>query len=280
VYGNSNGFIGSRWTTDHSLSCAVIAAEDDAMQVGHWYSSARCPDDLQAVAAIGRRAGERAAARLGARDIQNGAMPVLFPAETARGLFSHLVGAISGSALYRRASFLLDKLGEPIFAERVNIGQFPHLPRGASSSGFDQEGVATRNRRLVENGQLAGYLLGSYSARKLGMQTTGNAGGVFNLVVDSTYDGGFDALIREMGEGLIVTDLMGQGANMVTGDYSRGAAGFYVKNGEIVHPVEEITIAGRLQDIFKGIQAIGSDVDTRGGIRCGSVLIDSMMVAG
>ena len=206
-------------------------------------------------------------------------MPVLFPAEVARGLFGHFIGAISGGALYRRASFLLDKLGEPVFADAVSISQQPFLPRAVGSSPFDQEGVATVERKLVDHGRLAGYLLSSYSARRLGLHTTGNAGGVYNMLVEPTYDGGFDALIRDMGRGLIVTDLMGQGVNLVTGDYSRGAAGFYVENGEIVCPVDEITIAARLQDLYRGIQAIGSDVDTRGLVRCGSVLVDSMMVA-
>jgi PmbA protein len=204
---------------------------------------------------------------------------VLYPPELARGLFSHFVGAISGGALYRKASFLLDTLGRPVFAPGVRLTQQPFIPRGASSAAFDQEGVATAERVLVDAGVLQGYVLSSYSARKLGMETTGNAGGVFNLVVEPGTQG-FDALVREMGEGLVVTELLGQGVNTVTGDYSRGAAGFWVENGAIAYPVEEITIAGNLAEMFRNIKAIGSDVDIRGGIRSGSVLIEPMTIAG
>ncbi len=280
LYANTHGFFGQRESTDHSLACAAIAVQDEAMQLGHWYTSARRATDLEAGTVIGRKAGERAAARLGARGIATCSAPVLFPAEVARGLFGHFIGAISGGALYRRASFLLDKLGEPVFADRVSARQLPFIPRAAGSSAYDQEGVATRERVLIDQGRLGGYLLGSYSARKLGLATTGNAGGVFNLVVDSTCDGGLEALAREMGKGLIVTDLMGQGVNMVTGDYSRGAAGFWVENGEIAFPVEEVTIAANLAAIFRGIRAIGSDVDRRGGVRVGSVLVENMTIAG
>lgn len=280
LYANTHGFFGARESTDHSLACAAIAVQDEAMQLGHWYTSSRRHTDLEAGPAVGRRAGERAAARLGARGIATCTVPVLFPAEVARGLFGHFIGAISGGALYRRASFLLDKLGEPVFAERVNARQLPFIPRAAGSTAYDQEGVATRERTLIDGGRLGGWLLGSYSARKLGLASTGNAGGVFNLVVDSTYAGGLDALAREMGKGLIVTDLMGQGVNLVTGDYSRGAAGFWVENGAIAYPVEEVTIAANLAAMFRGIQAIGNDVDLRGGVRTGSVLIEAMTVAG
>jgi len=280
LYANSHGFLGSRRATDYSLGCAAIAAADDAMQLGHWYSASRRFGDLESAQSIGRRAGERAAARLGGRSLSTRTVPVLFPAEVARGLFSHLLGAISGNALYRRASFLYDKAGETIFAERVSAHQRPFLLRAAGSSAYDQEGVATRDRTLLDHGQLTGYLLGSYAARKMGLESTGNAGGIYNLVVDSSFDGGLEALTREMGSGLIVTDVMGQGVNTVTGDYSRGASGYWVENGVIAYPVDEITIAGNLRNIYRGIQAIGSDVDTRGGIRCGSVLIDAMTVAG
>lgn len=280
LYANSHGFFGVRESTDHSLACAAIAVQDEAMQLGHWYTSARRATDLEAGAAVGRRAGERAAARLGARGLATCSVPVLFPAEVARGLFGHFIGAISGGALYRRASFLLDKLGEPVFAPRVTARQLPFIPRAAGSSAYDQEGVATRERTLIDAGKLGGYLLGSYSARKLGLQTTGNAGGVFNLVVEPTFDGGLEALVKEMGRGLIVTDLMGQGVNLVTGDYSRGAAGFWVENGAIAFPVEEVTIAANLAAMFRGIQAIGNDVDLRGGVRVGSVLVEAMTVAG
>ncbi|GAC1620452.1 MAG: metalloprotease PmbA [Nevskia sp.] len=280
LYANTHGFLGSRRATDYSLGCAAIAAEHEAMQLGHWYSAARRYGDLEAAAAIGRRAGERAAARLGGRSLSTRTAPVLFPAEIARGLFGHFLGAISGSALYRRASFLHGKLGEPVFADRVTARQLPYLPRAAGSSAYDQEGVATVERSLIDRGTLGGYLLGSYAARKLGLESTGNAGGVFNLVVDATFDGGLDALTREMGRGLIVTDVMGQGVNTVTGDYSRGASGYWVENGVIAYPVDEITIAGNLKTMYRGIQAIGSDVDTRSGVRCGSVLIEAMTIAG
>lgn len=280
LYANTHGFVGRRRATDYSLGCAAIAVDGEAMQLGHWYSSSRRFDDLEAAAAIGRRAGERAAARLGAKSLSTRTAPVLFPPEVARGLFGHFIGAISGGALYRRASFLHGKLGETVFAERVTARQRPFLPRAAGSSAYDQEGVATVERTLVDRGVLGGYLLGSYSARKLGLETTGNAGGVFNLVIDSTFDGGLDALAREMGTGLIATDLMGQGVNTVTGDYSRAASGFWVENGVIVHPVEEVTIAGNLAAMYRAIAAIGSDVDTRGGVRCGSVLIEAMTIAG
>lgn len=280
LYANTHGFLGSRRATDYSLGCAAIAAEDEAMQLGHWYSAGRHFGDLEAAEAIGRRAGERAVARLGGRSLSTRTAPVIFPAEVARGLFSHLLGAISGNALYRRASFLYGRLGESIFHERVSAHQRPFLPRAAGSSTYDQEGVATVERTLIDRGVLNGYLLGSYAARKLGLESTGNAGGVFNLVVDSTFDGGLEALMREMGTGLVVTDLMGQGVNTVTGDYSRGASGFWVENGVIAYPVDEITIAGNLKTMYRGIQVIGSDVDRRGGVRCGSVLLDAMTIAG
>ncbi len=280
LYANTHGFFGQRNATDHSLGVAAIAVQGEAMQLGHWYTSSRRAADLEPGAAVGRRAGERAAARLGARGIATRTAPVLFPAEVARGLFGHFIGAISGGALHRRASFLLNKLGEPVFAPRVNARQMPFIPRAAGSAAYDQEGVATRERQLIDHGVLGGYLLGSYSARKMGMTSTGNAGGVFNLVVESTYAGGLEALAREMGQGLIVTDLMGQGVNNVTGDYSRGASGFWVEHGAIAYPVQEVTIAGNLAAMFRGIQAIGDDVDTRGGVRVGSVLIEAMTVAG
>ena len=280
LYANSHGFVGRRRATDYSLGCAAIAVDGDAMQLGHWYSSARRFDALDAPEAIGRKAGERAAARLGGRSLSTRTAPVIFPAEIARGLFGHFIGAISGAALYRRASFLHGKLGETVFAERVSARQMPFIPGAAGSSAYDQEGVATTERQLIDKGVLGGYLLGSYSARKMGLESTGNAGGVYNLLIGSTFDGGLEALAREMGEGLIATDLMGQGVNTVTGDYSRGASGFWVENGVIAYPVDEVTIAGNLGTMYRGISAIGSDVDTRGGVRVGSVLIDAMTIAG
>jgi PmbA protein len=281
LYANSHGFVGRRRATDYSLGCAAIAVDaDNAMQLGHWYSASRRFAGLDAPEAIGRRAGERAVARLGGRSLSTRTAPVLFPAEVARGLIGHFIGAISGSALYRRASFLHGKLGEAVFASRVSARQMPFLQGAAGSSAYDQEGVATSERQLIDKGVLGGYLLGSYSARKLGLESTGNAGGIYNLLVDSTFDGGLEALAREMGEGLIATDLMGQGVNTVTGDYSRAASGFWVENGVIAYPVDEITIAGNLSAMYRGIAAIGSDVDARGGIRTGSVLIDAMTIAG
>jgi PmbA protein len=280
LYANTHGFLGVVNSTDHSIVCAAIAVDGEAMQQGHWYTAARAPSDLETPATVGARAGRRAATRLGARTISTRTAPVLYPADTARSLFGHFLGAISGGALYRRASFLLDKVGEPVFAPIVTARQQPRIPRGAGSSAYDQEGVATRERVLIERGTLGGYLLGSYSARKLGTVTTGNAGGVFNLVVEPTFDGGLEALAREMGTGLIVNELMGSGANLVTGDYSRGASGVWVENGEIAYPVQEITIASNLPAMFRGISAIGNDVDIRGGVRSGSVLIDSMTIAG
>lgn len=277
VLANSLGFSGYRESSEHSLGCAVIASDDAGMQQGYWYDSRRAPDDLMAAQDIGRRAGERAVAHLGAKKLTTRRVPVLFAAEVARSLFGSFCAAISGGALYRRSSFLLDQIGETIFAPAIQLRQRPFLQRAAASAAYDSEGVATCDRELVVDGVLQGYLLGSYSARKLGLRSTGNAGGVFNLVVDSTA-GDFDALLREMGTGVLVTDLMGQGANLITGDYSRGAAGFWVENGVIVHPVQEITLAGTLPEMFRGIRAVGSDVDVRGGVRCGSVLIDALTV--
>jgi PmbA protein len=279
LYANTHGFIGVRSGTMHQLSCAAVAEDEAGMQRDYWYDSARCADDLAAAEAIGRLAGERAARRLSPRSLATRNVPVLFVPELARGLFGHFLGAISGGALYRRASFLLDHVGEPVFAPQVRVEQQPFLPRGAASTAFDHEGVAARPRVLVDGGVLQGYVLGSYSARRLGLQTTGNAGGVWNLVVQS---GGQDqdALLCDMGNGLLVTELMGQGINLVTGDYSRGAAGFWVENGEIAYPVDRITIAGNLAQMFRDIAAVGSDVDTRGGIRTGSVLIQRLTVGG
>jgi len=279
VYANTHGFFGHRQGTHHSLSCAVVAGAGDAMQRDYWYSSARRHGDLLAAEAIGRRAGERAVARLNARKLSTRQAPVLFPPEMARGLWGHFVGAISGGALYRKASFLLDKLGQPVFSPQVRLEQQPFLPAGASSAAWDGEGVATQNRVLVDDGVLQGWLLGSYSARKLGLESTGNAGGVYNLVV-RPGEKDFDTLVRDMHEGLIVTELLGHGVNGVTGDYSRGAAGFWVENGAIAYPVEELTIAGNLIDMYRDIAALGSDVDPLASTRTGSVLIGRMTVAG
>lgn len=279
LYANSHGFLGVRRGTQHSLSCAVVATQGEEMQRDYWYANARDAAELMSAQAIGRKAGERTVARLGARKLGTRQAPVLFVPELARGLFGHFVGAISGGALYRKASFLLDKLGQPVFAPRVTLTQRPRLPRGPGSAAFDSEGVATQERVLVQDGVLQGWLLASYSARKLGLQSTGNAGGVFNLIADSGTQG-FDDLVRDMGEGLVVTELMGQGVNGVTGDYSRGAAGFWVENGAIAYPVQELTIAGNLLEMYRGIQAIGNDVDPHANTRTGSVLIERMTIAG
>ncbi|WP_434634121.1 metalloprotease PmbA [Chromobacterium sp. CV08] len=279
VYANSNGFSGGFASSRHSLSAAVVAEADGAMQRDYWYTAARHRDDLLPVEEVGRLAGERAVRRLGSRRVKTGQYPVLFEAPVAMSLLGHLTAAISGGSLYRKSSFLLDSLGKPVMAPLVTIDEDPLLLRGLASSAFDNEGVATQSRRLVDGGVLQGYLLGSYSARKLGMQTTGNAGGAHNLVVHSTGES-LAELLAQMGTGLLVTELLGQGVNTVTGDYSRGAAGFWIENGVIAYPVEEITVAGNLRDMFRNIEAIGSDVLDRGGRRMGSVLIGSMMVAG
>jgi PmbA protein len=279
VYGNTHGFLGSRSGTRHSVSCAVIAQNGDGMQQDYWYTASRDPATLEGPAAVGRHAAERALDRLGARQLATRSAPVLFAAEVAGGLFGHFVGAIRGSSLYRKSTFLLDHLGRPVFPAGFHIAEQPHLRGAAGSAPFDNEGVATRERDLIRDGVLQGYALDSYSARRLGMQTTGNAGGVHNLVV-AHGDEDRAGLLRQMGSGLLVTSLMGMGVNAVTGDYSRGATGFWVEGGELAYPVQEITIAGNLRDMFMGIRAVGNDVDERGNIRTGSVLVEQMTVAG
>src|SRR5690606_32082781 len=279
VFGNTIGFLGGYESTLHSLSCVVLAQDNGEMQRDYWYSSVRDWRELEDTQSIGRRAGERALRRLNARKLATTTAPVLFVPEIARGLFGHFLGAIRGGSQYRRASFLLDAAGQRIFPSWMRISERPHIPKALGSAPFDSEGVATRDRQLIDNGVLTGYVLSTYSARKLGLKTTGNAGGVHNLIVAPGQDD-FDALVRKMGRGLVVTELMGQGVNGVTGDYSRGAAGFWVENGQIAYPVHEITIAGNLKDMYQQIVAVGNDVDTRGGIRTGSVLIERMTIAG
>jgi len=279
VYANSHGFVGRSRDTRHSIGCALIAGRMERMQRDGWYSVAVAPGDLEPAAAIGRRAAERTAARLDPRSLPTGTMPVLFSAEMARSLLGHLVGAVSGGALYRRASFLLDAAGTRIFPEWFAIHERPFLPRGFRSAAFDGDGVATRESALVEGGILQRYVLGSYSARKLGLETTGNAGGVHELEVVANA-GGLDGMLRDMGNGLLVTELMGQGVNPVTGDYSRGAAGFLVKDGAIAHPVDGITIAGNLRRMFAAVEAVGADIDTRSHLRTGPILVGAMTVAG
>jgi PmbA protein len=279
VYANSLGFLGDVLGSRHTLSCVVLGSQDDSMQRDYWYTSARHPDDLEPAERIGRLAAQRAVRRLGGRRLSTRQCPVLFEAPVAVSLLGHLVGALRGSSLYRQASFLLDALDTQVFGPGIRIHEQPHLPRGVGSTNYDNEGVRTRDRDLVRDGTLVGYVLDSYSARKLGMQTTGNAGGVHNLTLEpGELD--FDALLREMDTGLLVTELIGQGVNTVTGDYSRGAAGFWVENGRIQYPVEEITIAGNLREMYGRLTRVGSDVDTRGNLRSGSVLIDGVTVAG
>lgn len=279
VYANSLGFVGGFPATRHSISCSVVAGEGDGMQRDDWYSVARVPTGLEAAEAVGREAGRRAAARLGARRLTTRQCPVLFEAPIAASLLSHFASAASGGSLYRKSSFLLDSLGQQIFSPVVRIRDLAHVPRGLASSPFDDEGVATQDREVVRDGVLEGYFLGSYSARKLGMRSTGNAGGTHNLVLDPT-DGDLGQLLALMGSGLLVTEMLGHGLNMVTGDYSRGAAGFWVENGAIAYPVQEITVAGNLKAMFRGIVAAGSDVLVRGPRQCGSILVDEMTVAG
>ncbi|MET0497113.1 MAG: metalloprotease PmbA [Steroidobacteraceae bacterium] len=279
VFGNSLGFLNGYASTLHSLSCVVVAQSDGEMQRDYWYSSVRDSRDLEDGIAIGKRAAERALRRLNARKLATVNAPVLFVPELARGLIGHFLGAVRGGSQYRRSSFLLDSAGTQVFPEWMQLSERPHIPKALASAPFDSEGVITRDRELVKDGVLTGYVLGTYSARKLGLKTTGNAGGVHNLFVRSGNDD-FAALLRKMDRGLLVTELMGQGVNGVTGDYSRGAAGFWVENGELAYPVHEITIAGNLKEMLKQIVAVGSDIDARGGIRTGSILLETMTIAG
>jgi PmbA protein len=280
LYANSIGFRGFSRSSRHSTSCAVVAGRDDEMQRDYWYDSRRCAAELASPAEIGEETVRRTVRRLGARKLKTGEYPVIFEPNLASSLLSHLVTAASGTSLYRKASFLVDRKGESIFPDTIQIYEQPHLKRGAGSAAFDNEGVATRENWIVRNGVLENYVLNSYAARKLGMTTTGNAGGIHNLVIDSTMDGGLDEMVAELKEGLIVSELIGFGVNTLTGDYSRGAFGFWVENGEIRYPVEELTIAGNLKDMFMGFVAVGNDVDERKNIRSGSIMIDNLTVAG
>ena len=278
-YGNSNGFIGAYCSSRHSLSCVMIAESDGQMQRDYHYDVSRVAGDLASAESIGRRAAERAVRRLGARPVPTCDVPVLFSAELATGLFGHFLAAISGGNLYRQSSYLEGALGEVLFPEWLNLDERPLLSRGLASSAYDSDGLATYAKPFVENGQLVSYVLGTYSGRKLGMPSTANAGGVHNLFVTQGNEDQAE-LIRRMGRGLLVTELMGQGLNLVTGDYSRGAGGFWVENGEIQFPVQEVTIAGNLRDMFRQIVAVGCDVERRSSIHIGSVLIERMKVAG
>ena len=279
AYGNSHGFLQSGWSSSHSVSCVVLSEQDGQMERDYDFSVARAPEELAPVKEVGESAADRTIKRLGARKIRSTRAPVLFVPRVARSLIGHFCAAVSGRALYNGASFLLDSLDKPVFADCVNLNERPHIPRGLASRAYDCEGVATADRDLVCGGVVKGYFLGSYSARKLGMATTGNAGGAHNLFLESTGQS-YEELLAEMGEGLVVTEMMGQGANTVTGDYSRGAAGYWVRGGAVEHAVHEITVAGNLKDMFRNIAAIGSDVDRRGGIYTGSILIRDLSIAG
>ena len=279
VYANSHGFVGAERDTHFSLGCALIAGQGDAMQRDGWYSTALSLDGVEDAASVGRQAAERALSRLDPRSVPTTTMPVIFSAEVARSLLGHYVSAVSGGSLYRRASFLLDSVGQRVFPEWFGIVEDPFMPRGFRSASFDGEGVATRRSPLIEAGIIQRYVLGSYSARKLGLQTTANAGGVHNLDVTSNTDN-LQTMVGGQSRALLVTELMGQGINLITGDYSRGAAGFMIENGEVAYPVDGITIAGNLRAMFEAIEAVGADIDPRSHIRTGPILVGKMTVAG
>ena len=281
VFANSAGFVGAYPASNHSLSCVLLATDPNGqMERDYSYTCARDPAELLPVNQIAAEAAEKTVARLGARRVKTGNYPVIFQAQAARGLLGHLIGAIQGSRIYRQSSYLVDKLNQPVISKQITLHEDPHEIKGLGSAPFDSEGVATQARDLVNEGILQTYCLGSYSARKLGLQTTGHAGGVRNVSVQTPNTLDFDALLNEMHQGLLITDVMGQGINLVTGDYSRGAAGFWIENGKIDYPVSEITLAGNLNDMFHQIAAVGNDVDKRGNIATGSLLISSMAVAG
>ncbi len=279
VYANSHGFLGGYPKTSHSISCVVIGEADGDMERDYWYSAARDAADLDPPAEIGAIAAERTVQRLGGRKVKTGDAPVLFAPEVARGFIGHAIGAIAGGAQYRRSSFLLNAAGEQIFPDFMQIQERPHILKGMASAPYDAEGVATKDRDIVTDGVLQGYVMSSYSARRLGLQTTGNAGGTHNLLVPGNA-ADMAELMRMMNRGLLVHELIGSGVNAVTGDYSRGVVGYWIENGEIVHPVHEVTIAGNLKDLYRRITAIGNDQDLRSGIRCGSLLVESMTIAG
>ncbi|MFV8432229.1 metalloprotease PmbA [Vibrio owensii] len=280
VYGNSHGLLASYASSRHSTSCCVIGVgQNGEMERDYSYTVARHRDDLWSPEMVGRKAAEKTISRLDAQKLKTGKYPVMFAADVATGLIGHLVMAISGGNLYRKSSFLLDHLGKQVLPEWFNISERPHVLRGLASSPFDSEGVYTQDREIITDGVLATYLLTSYAARKMKMDPTGHAGGIHNWYVNSTGQN-FEQMLKELGTGLLVTETMGQGVNVVTGDYSRGAAGFWVENGEIQYPVSEITIAGNLKDMFNQIVAVGSDVETRSQIQTGSILLDTMKVAG
>lgn len=279
VYGNSHGFIGMYPSSRHSLSVAVIGEHDKNMQRDSWYTVSRQRQTLSAADEVGRRAAKNTVARLDARKISTCQVPILFEAEVARGLLGHFIRAINGGAQFRKSSFLLDHIGKTVFPSRIRIDERPHLKSALGSAPFDSEGLATHDRELLVAGELKGYVLDSYSARRLGMQSTGNAGGTHNVFINND-DLTQTQLLKKMDRGILVTEVMGQGVNIVTGDYSRGASGFWVENGEIQYPIEEFTLASRLQDMYMNLVAIGNDIDARGNLCTGSWLIEEMTVAG
>ncbi|WP_087016689.1 metalloprotease PmbA [Thaumasiovibrio subtropicus] len=280
VYGNSHGMLASYASSRHSISaCLIATGQNGVMERDYSYTTARAVEDMWSPERVGREAAQRTLSRLDAQKLSTREVPVMFAADVATGLFGHLVMAISGANLYRKSSFLLDHLGQKIFPEWLSIDEQPHVLRAMASTPFDSEGLATQQRDIIHGGELQSYLLTSYAARKMGMTPTGHAGGIHNWYVSSTGED-FDAMLKKLGTGLLVTELMGQGVNIVTGDYSRGAAGFWVENGVIQYPVSEITIAGHLKEMFANIVAIGSDTETRSQIQTGSILIEQMKIAG
>ena len=279
VYGNTYGFAAHQQSTHHSISCSVVASDEHGMQRDYWYDSSCRHEDMDAPELIGKTAAERTLRRLNSRSVPTGSYPVLFDTTVAVGLIGHLIGALSGGALYRQTSFLQDSIGRQILPAALSLREEPHLPKALASTAFDAEGVATRPRFVIENGIIQGYFLSSYSARKLGLPTTANAGGAHNLILSHTHQSQAE-LLREMGSGLLVTELMGQGVNTLTGDYSRGAAGFWVENGQIAYPVQEITIASRLQDMLPNIAGAANDALKRSAHKTGSLLLEQMTVAG
>ncbi len=279
AYGNTHGFIGSFPRTSHSISCSVVGESNGEMERDYHYSAARDASELETPEQIGEKAARRTVGRLGSRKIKTTKAPVLYAPEIARGFIGHLIGAIAGVAQYRRSSFLLGAAGKKIFPDFLQIQERPHIPKAMASRAYDADGVATSDRDIVINGMLQGYVLSSYSARRLGLKTTANAGGAHNLIVPGNA-GDMESIIKSMQSGLLVQELIGQGINPVTGDYSRGVVGYWIENGEIAYPVHEVTIAGNLRELYPRIIAIGDDQDVRGGIRCGSLLVDEMTIAG
>jgi len=280
VYGNTHGMLQSYLSSRYSLSCSVIGGELDQLENDYEYTVSREFDALSSADWVGQNCAKKVIARLNPQKLTTREVPVIFLNDVATGLISHLTGAISGGSLYRKSSFLLDHLGKQVLPDWFQISERPHLLKRLASTPFDSEGVRTQDLEIIQDGVLQTYLLTSYSGRKMGMQSTGHAGGIHNWLVKPNLTGGLTALLRQMGTGLLVTDVMGQGVNIVTGDYSRGAAGFWVENGEIQYPVAEITIAGQLQDMLKNIVAVADDVEHRSNIQTGSILLDKMKISG